>query len=75
MPGPDMQGQQTPPGHLLRPKAPRLAERLVKDFFAALDEQTVPGTETRPRFSSQACPDYRSTELVLDSAFGGHSCW
>lgn len=38
-----------PPVTLLRPKAPRLAERLVKDFFAALDEQTVPGTETRPR--------------------------
>nr|WP_308295144.1 transposase [Streptomyces sp. Tu10] len=32
---------------LLRPKAPRMAERLVKDIFAALDEQTVtvPGTE------------------------------
>ncbi|MEU3558568.1 IS110 family transposase [Kitasatospora sp. NPDC006786] len=32
---------------LLRPKAPRLAERLVEDIFEALDEQsvTVPGTE------------------------------
>ncbi|MER5498601.1 IS110 family transposase [Streptomyces sp. NPDC002561] len=32
---------------LLRPKAPRMAERLVEDIFAALDEQTVvvPGTE------------------------------
>ncbi len=31
---------------LLRPKAPRMAERLVEDIFAALDEQTVavPGT-------------------------------
>lgn len=31
----------------LRPKAPRMAERLVDDIFAALDEQTVavPGTE------------------------------
>ena len=32
---------------LLRPKAPRMAERLVEEFFDALDEQTVtvPGTE------------------------------
>ena len=32
---------------LLRPKAPRMAERLVDEMFAALDEQTVtvPGTE------------------------------
>ncbi len=32
---------------LLRPKAPRVAARLVKEIFAALDEQTVtvPGTE------------------------------
>ena len=32
---------------LLRPQAPRLAERLVEDIFAALDEQSVvvPGTE------------------------------
>jgi transposase len=32
---------------LLRPKAPRIAERLVDDIFTALDEQTVvvPGTE------------------------------
>ncbi len=31
---------------LLRPKAPRMAERLVEDIFTALDEQTVvvPGT-------------------------------
>lgn len=33
---------------LLRPKAPRMAERLVEDIFTALDEQTVvvPGTDT-----------------------------
>ncbi|MGW1093213.1 IS110 family transposase [Streptomyces sp. NPDC002596] len=33
--------------NLLRPKAPRLAERLVEDIFEALDEQSVvvPGTE------------------------------
>ncbi|MFB7632337.1 IS110 family transposase [Streptomyces sp. NPDC056149] len=32
---------------LLRPKAPRMAERLVEDVFTALDEQTVvvPGTD------------------------------
>lgn len=32
---------------LLRPKAPRMAERLIDEIFAALDEQTVtvPGTE------------------------------
>ncbi|MEU6980751.1 IS110 family transposase [Streptomyces sp. NPDC046371] len=32
---------------LLRPKAPRMAERLVEDIFTALDEQTVtvPGTK------------------------------
>ncbi len=32
---------------LLRPKAPRMAERLVEEIFTALDEQTVtvPGTE------------------------------
>ncbi|MFE1852135.1 IS110 family transposase [Streptomyces sp. NPDC059489] len=32
---------------LLRPKAPRMAERLVEDIFIALDEQTVvvPGTD------------------------------
>ncbi len=32
---------------LLRPRAPRMAERLVEDIFTALDEQTVvvPGTE------------------------------
>lgn len=32
---------------LLRPKAPRMAERLVEDIFAALDEQTVtvPGAD------------------------------
>ena len=32
---------------LLRPKAPRMAERLVDDIFTALDEQTVvvPGTD------------------------------
>ncbi|MDX3503721.1 IS110 family transposase [Streptomyces sp. ATCC51928] len=32
---------------LLRPKAPRMTERLVEEIFAALDEQTVtvPGTE------------------------------
>jgi transposase len=32
---------------LLRPKAPRMAERLVEDVFAALDQQTVvgPGTD------------------------------
>ncbi|MGY5124241.1 IS110 family RNA-guided transposase [Streptomyces nigrescens] len=32
---------------LLRPKAPRMAKRLVDDIFAALDEQTVvvPGTD------------------------------
>ncbi|WP_445194905.1 hypothetical protein [Streptomyces sp. CB02009] len=32
---------------LLRPKASRMAERLVEEIFAALDEQTVivPGTE------------------------------
>ncbi|MCX5136480.1 IS110 family transposase [Streptomyces sp. NBC_00340] len=34
-------------GRRLRPKAPRMAERLVEDIFTALDEQTVtvPGTE------------------------------
>ncbi|PJE97220.1 IS110 family transposase [Streptomyces carminius] len=34
--------------NLLRPKAPRMAERLVGDIFDALDEQTVvvPGTST-----------------------------
>lgn len=33
---------------LIRPKAPRMAERLIGDVFAALDEQTVvvPGTGT-----------------------------
>ncbi|WSY37153.1 IS110 family transposase (plasmid) [Embleya sp. NBC_00888] len=33
--------------NLIRPKAPRMAERLVDDIFAALDEQTavVPGTD------------------------------
>ncbi|WP_371097484.1 IS110 family transposase [Streptomyces sanglieri] len=32
---------------LIRPKAPRMAERLVEEIFAALDEQTVvvPGTD------------------------------
>ncbi|MFB7601227.1 IS110 family transposase [Streptomyces sp. NPDC056160] len=32
---------------LIRPKAPRMAERLVEDIFAAMDEQTVivPGTD------------------------------
>jgi hypothetical protein len=32
---------------LIRPKAPRMAERLIEDFFTALDEQTVvvPGTD------------------------------
>ncbi|MEU0041023.1 IS110 family transposase [Streptomyces sp. NPDC006333] len=32
---------------MLRPKAPRMAERLVEDIFTALDEQTVivPGTD------------------------------
>lgn len=32
---------------LLRPRAPRMAERLIEEIFAALDEQTVtvPGTE------------------------------
>ncbi|WP_033329086.1 IS110 family transposase [Streptomyces yerevanensis] len=32
---------------LIRPKAPRMAERLIEDIFTALDEQTVvvPGTE------------------------------
>ena len=32
---------------LIRPKAPRMAERLVEDIFTALDEQTVvvPGTD------------------------------
>jgi hypothetical protein len=32
---------------ILRPKAPRMAERLVEDIFTALDEQTVivPGTD------------------------------
>ncbi|MEU1128194.1 IS110 family transposase [Streptomyces sp. NPDC005899] len=32
---------------MLKPKAPRMAERLVEDIFTALDEQTVivPGTE------------------------------
>ncbi|MEU7381685.1 MULTISPECIES: hypothetical protein [unclassified Streptomyces] len=32
---------------MLRPKAPRMAERLVADIFTALDEQTmvVPGTD------------------------------
>jgi hypothetical protein len=35
---------------LLRPKAPRMAERLAEEIFAALDEQTVtvPGTERPP---------------------------
>ncbi|MFK0050607.1 hypothetical protein ACIQU4_42245 [Streptomyces sp. NPDC090741] len=35
------------PVTLLRPKARRMAERLVEDVFAALDEQTVtvPGTK------------------------------
>jgi transposase len=35
------------PVTLLRPKAPRMAERLVDEIFTALDEQTVtvPGTE------------------------------
>ncbi|MFJ4866898.1 hypothetical protein, partial [Streptomyces sp. NPDC088748] len=34
-----------------RLKAPRMAERLVEDIFAALDEQTVvvPGTEAAPQ--------------------------
>lgn len=33
--------------NLIRPKAPRMAERLVEDIFTALDEQTVvvPGTD------------------------------
>src|SRR5690606_3516074 len=31
---------------LLRPKAPRMAERLVEDIFTALDEQTVVVTGT-----------------------------
>lgn len=37
---------------LLRPKAPRMAERLVEEIFAALDEQTVtvPGTEAATLF-------------------------
>lgn len=32
---------------LIRPKAPRMAERLIDDVFTALDEQTavVPGTD------------------------------
>ncbi len=35
---------------LLRPKAPRMAERLVEDIFTALDEQTVDRSRapTRP---------------------------
>ncbi len=34
-------------GNLIRPKAPRMAERLVDDIFTAIDEQTVvvPGTD------------------------------
>lgn len=52
---------------LLRPKAPRMAERLVEDIFTALDEQTVvvTGTEAAalivPRLAAslQAVLDHR----------------
>ena len=48
LPGPVEEGRHGDDWYpLLRPKAPRMAERLVEDIFAALDEQTVvvPGTD------------------------------
>lgn len=42
---------------LIRPKAPRMAQRLIDDVFAALDEQTVvapgPGTLEDPRVEEE----------------------
>ncbi|MET8213228.1 IS110 family transposase [Streptomyces sp. NPDC005373] len=50
---------------LLRPKAPRMAERLVEDIFAALDEQTVvvPGTDAAALIAPSLTGSLRS---VLD---------
>lgn len=56
------------PGHvadLLRPKAPRMAERLAKDIFTALEEQTVvvPGTNA----ATVILPDLaRSLRTTID---------
>ncbi len=50
---------------LLRPKAPRMTERLVEDIFTALDEQTVvvPGTEAAALILSSLAT---SLQAVLD---------
>ncbi|QIK06131.1 IS110 family transposase [Streptomyces sp. Je 1-4] len=50
---------------LMRPKAPRMAERLVEDIFTALDEQTVvvPGTDAAALIVPSLT---RSLQAVLD---------
>lgn len=47
LPGPERKADRRRLVALLRPKAPRISERLVEEIFAALDEQTVtvPGTD------------------------------
>ncbi|MBC9719735.1 IS110 family transposase [Streptomyces sp. TRM66268-LWL] len=51
--------------NLIRPKAPRMAERLVDDIFTALDEQTVvvPGTDAAALIVPSLA---RSLTAVLD---------
>ncbi|EHM24778.1 putative transposase [Streptomyces sp. W007] len=46
-PGTDTQGRPSAAGHAAAAEGPGVAERLVEEIFAALDEQTVtvPGTE------------------------------
>lgn len=67
------------PGRLqLRPKAPRMAERLVEDIFTALDEQTVvvPGMDA----ATLIVPSLASSlQAVLDqrnsSPRESRNCW
>ncbi len=62
---------------LIRPKASRMAERLVEDIFTALDEQTVVlGTNA----AALSVPSLASSlQVVLDQrkllARGSRNCW
>lgn len=63
---------------LLRPKAPRTAERPVKDIFTALDEQTitVPATEAAALIVPSLAGSLTAVLASADCRPGGsRNCW
>lgn len=63
---------------LIRPKAPRMAERLIGDIFTALDEQTVvvPGTDAAALVvPASPPPSSQSSASAESSPPGSRNCW